>query len=166
MFFDSNRLPNYKKLINLEVISKKDGSDINYEELIGIWKFQSVWKKGSDEIDNISSSILQVFKALLELKKPISEKANQNYEIKNSINFGVFSIVFYGYALLKGTRPLLIFHFEKLKINLGNLTLINKKLKKPEENKMPFFSLIAISKERNWMCARGRGGGLAIWIKS
>ena len=166
MFFDSNRLPNYKKLINLEVISKKDGSGINYEELIGIWKFQSVWKKGSDEIDNISSSILQVFKALLELKKPISEKANQNYEIKNSINFGVFSIVFYGYALLKGTRPLLLFHFENLKINLGNLTLINKKLKKPEENKMPFFSLIAISKEHNWMCARGRGGGLAIWIKS
>lgn len=166
MFFDSNRLPNYKKLINLEVISKKDGSGINYEELIGIWKFQSVWKKGSDEIDNISSSILQVFKALLELKKPISEKANQNYEIKNSINFGVFSIVFYGYALLKGTRPLLLFHFENLKINLGNFTLINKKLKKPEENKMPFFSLIAISKEHNWMCARGRGGGLAIWIKS
>ena len=166
MFFDSNRLPNYKKLINLEVISKKDGSGINYEELIGIWKFQSVWKKGSDEIDNISSSILQVFKALLELKKPISEKGNQNYEIKNSINFGVFSIVFYGYALLKGTRPLLLFHFENLKINLGNFTLINKKLKKPEENKMPFVSLIAISKEHNWMCARGRGGGLAIWIKS
>ena len=43
---------------------------------------------------------------------------------------------------------------------------VNKPLKKPEEKQMPFFSLIAISKENNWMCARGRGGGLAIWIKS
>ena len=58
------------------------------------------------------------------------------------------------------------FFFENLIINFGNFTLVNKPLKKPEETQMPFFSLIAISKENNWMCARGRGGGLAIWIKS
>jgi hypothetical protein len=58
------------------------------------------------------------------------------------------------------------FFFENLIINIGNFTLVNKHLKKPEEKQMPFFSLIAISKEKNWMCARGRGGGLAIWIKS
>ena len=58
------------------------------------------------------------------------------------------------------------FFFENLIINLGSFNLVNKPLKKPEEKYMPFFSLIAISKENNWMCARGRGGGLAIWIKS
>jgi len=31
---------------------------------------------------------------------------------------------------------------------------------------MPFFSLVGISTKDNWLCARGRGGGLAIWVKS
>ena len=66
----------------------------------------------------------------------------------------------------QGTRPLLPFFVENLLINIGNFNLVKKLLKKPEEKKMPFFSLIAIGKEKNWMCARGRGGGLAIWIKS
>ena len=42
----------------------------------------------------------------------------------------------------------------------------DEELKKPEDKKMPFFSLIGISTKDKWMCARGRGGGLAIWIKS
>ena len=166
MIFDSKNFPEYKDIKNLESISKKDGSGIGYEDLIGTWKFNSVWKKGSKEIDNISSSILQVLTAKLELKKNNSQKNNIDFKIKNSISFGILSIIFYGQASLKGTRPLLPFFFENLIINIGNFTLFNKPLKKPEEKLMPFFSLIAISKENNWMCARGRGGGLAIWIKS
>ena len=42
----------------------------------------------------------------------------------------------------------------------------DEELKKPEDKKMPFFSLVGISTEDNWLCARGRGGGLAIWVKS
>ena len=38
--------------------------------------------------------------------------------------------------------------------------------KKPEEKKMPFFSLVGIRTKDNWLFARGRGGGLAIWGKS
>ncbi len=54
----------------------------------------------------------------------------------------------------------------KLIISISNWTIFNKELKKPEDKKMPFFSLIGISTKDKWMCARGRGGGLAIWIKS
>jgi len=39
-------------------------------------------------------------------------------------------------------------------------------LKKPEEKQMPFFSLVGISTKDDWFCARGWGGGLAIWVKS
>ena len=166
MFFESKQLPQYKEIINLETISKKDGSGIGYEDLIGTWKFNSVWKKGSEEIDNISSSILQVLSAKLELKKNNFHNNCEEFRIKNSISFGILSIIFCGQASLKGKRPLLPFFFENLIINFGSFTLVNKPLKKPEERQMPFFSLIAISKENNWMCARGRGGGLAIWIKS
>ena len=166
MILEAKKIPQYQEIKNLETISKKGGSGIRYEDLIGTWKFNSVWKKGSEEIDNISSSILQVLSAKLELKKNNSQDNSFDFRLKNSISFGILSIIFCGQASLKGPIPLLPFFFENLIINLGNFTLVNKPLKKPEEKQMPFFSLIAISKENNWMCARGKGGGLAIWIKS
>ena len=158
-------LPGIKELKLLEKNSQKNGSGIIYEELLGIWKFQYVWGKESDEIKNIPSSILQVLSAKLELKKKNKED-QLNFEIKNSINFGLLNIIFRGSAKLKGLRPLLKFYFEELKISIGNFPIFNKKLKKPEDKKMPFFSLIGISTKDKWMCARGRGGGLAIWLKS
>ena len=165
MILNAKKLPEYKEIKNLETISKKDGSGIRNEDLIGTWKFNSVWKKGSEEIDNMSSSILQVLSANLELKKKNSRNNINELNIINSIRFGILSVIFCGQASLKGNRPLLSFFFDNLKISIGNFTLVNKPLKKPEEKLMPFFSLIALNKENNWMCARGRGGGLAIWIK-
>ena len=133
--------------------------------MLGIWKFKYVWGKESDEIKNISSSILQVLSARLELK--IKNKEDQiNYEIKNSINFGLIKITFIGSAELKGIRPLLTFYFEELKISIKNFPILNKELKKPEDKKLPFFSLVGMSIKDKWLCARGRGGGLAIWVKS
>lgn len=165
MFLAAKKLPQYFEIKELERISKKDGSRIEHEDLIGTWKFNAVWKKGSEEIDNISSSILQVLSANLELKNN-SQNNKFDFKIRNSINFGILSIIFCGEALLKGTRPLLPFYFNNLIVKIGNFTLVNKSLKHPEEKQMPFFSLIALNKENNWLCARGRGGGLAIWIKS
>ena len=158
-------LPDIKELKILEKNSQKNGSGIIYEELLGIWKFQYVWGKESDEIKNIPSSILQVLSAKLELKKKNKED-QLNFEIKNSINLGLLNIIFTGDAELKGLRPLLTFCFEELKISIGNFPIFYKELKKPENRKMPFFSLIGISTKDKWMCARGRGGGLAIWVKS
>jgi len=157
--------PNIQELKRLEKNSQKNGSGIVYEELLGIWKFQYVWGKGSDEIKNIASSVLQVLSAKLELRKKNTED-QINFQIKNSIDFGLLNITFTGSAKLNGPRPLLTFYFENLTINIAKFPIIHKQLKKPEENKMPFFSLIGISSKDNWMCARGRGGGLAIWIKS
>ena len=160
-----NDLPDIKELKLLEKNSKKNGSGIVYEELLGIWKFQYVWGRKSDEIKKIPSSILQVLSAKLELKKKNKED-HLNFEIKNSIDFGLINIIFTGSAVLKGNRPLLNFYFEQLSINTGNFPIFYKQLKKPKDKKIPFFSLIGISTKDKWMCARGRGGGLAIWIKS
>ena len=157
--------PDIKELKLLEKNSQKNGSGIVYEELLGIWKFQYVWGKGSDEIKNIPSSILQVLSAKLELKKK-NKQDQPNFEINNSINLGLLNIIFIGSAELKGLRPLLTFYFEKLRINIGKFPIFDKQLQKPKDKKMPFFSLIGISTKDKWMCARGRGGGLAIWVKS
>ena len=44
MTLEAKKLPQYTEIKNLESISKKDGSGIEYEDLIGTWKFNSVWK--------------------------------------------------------------------------------------------------------------------------
>ena len=80
--------PDINEIKLLEKNSQKNGSGIVYEELLGIWKFKYVWGKGSDEIKNIPSSILQVLSARLELKSK-NKEGQINYEIKNSINFGL-----------------------------------------------------------------------------
>ena len=117
--------PGIKELKLLEKNSQKNGSGIIYEELLGIWKFQYVWGKESDELKNIPSSILQVLSAKLELKKKNKED-KLNFEIKNSINFGLLNIIFRGSAELKGLRPLLTFYFEELKISISNFPIFNK----------------------------------------
>ena len=157
--------PDINEIKLLEKISQKNGSGILYEELLGIWKFQYVWEKESDEIKNIPSSILQVLSARLELTSKNKED-QLNFEIKNSITFGLLNITFLGSAELKGLRPLLAFYFKELKISINSFQIFIKELKKPEDKKRPFFSLIGISTKENWLCARGRGGGLAIWVKS
>ena len=158
-------LPNINEIKILEKNSQKNGSGIVYEELLGKWKFQYLWGKESDEIKNIPSSILQVLSARLELKRKNKED-QLNFKIKNSVKLGLLNIFFTGSAELKGIRPLLIFYFEELKISISNFSIYKKKFKKPEDKKMPFFSLIGISTKNKWLCARGRGGGLAIWVKS
>ena len=37
MFLEAKKIPKYKEIKNLETISKKDGSGIRYEDLIGTW---------------------------------------------------------------------------------------------------------------------------------
>ena len=165
MIIKEYNFPNYDEIKNLEKIANKNGSCIKFEDLLGYWKLQYVFKKGDLSINNVSSSILQILSASLELTKSIGQNDEPTFEISNSIKFGVLSINFSGKAYLKGTRPLLPFYFEQLLIKILNIPIINTSLKNTDPKKRPFFSLIALGKEKKWLCARGKGGGLAIWIR-
>ncbi len=157
----SKSLPNYENLIELENLARKDGSGITSDSLVAIWRFFSVWKQGTDREDLISSSLLRSFLASLEIKRDISN----HFSIVNSITFGFLSIRFLGTGTLKGNQPLLPFFFNSIEFSIGKRVLFSRKLEQPEEKDMPFFALISIDKHGKWLSARGRGGGLALWIK-
>ena len=40
--------PSLDKLKELEKSARVDGSGIEFDSLLGLWKFNSVWKQGSD----------------------------------------------------------------------------------------------------------------------
>mgnify|MGYP001272071154 CR=1 FL=1 len=163
MVVDKINLPSLEKLIELEKKARVEGSGIDYDSLLGLWKFNSVWEQGSDKENSISSTLLQVLSASLELKKETQNPEKELFTITNSIQFGLLSLRFSGIAKLERKQPLLPFSFDCIQIKLASLLILKKSLPTPEQNKRPFFALIAIDSNGKWLSARGKGGGLALW---
>ena len=162
----SINIPCLNKLLELERLSRREGSGIDFYSLIGFWNFVSVWKQESDKEDLISSALLRLFSASLELRKDQNKEEVLRFDIKNSIQFGALLIQFIGSGELKGSQPLLPFFFERIELRLADNILYSRTLDKPDERDRPFFALIAIDENGNWLAARGRGGGLALWVKN
>ncbi len=158
-------LPALEELLDLEILARKEGSGIQFDSLIGLWRFVSVWKQGTDQEDSISSALLRLFSASLELSKDETSDELNRFNIINSIQFGSLLIRFTGSGKLKQPQPLLPFFFKCIELKLGNIVLFSRTLDTPEEKNMPFFALIAIEESGGWLSARGRGGGLALWMK-
>ena len=161
----SCKLPDKEKLIELEKFAKKQGSGIEFDSIIGIWKFISIWKKDIDEEDPVFSSLLRVFSANLEFKKGISAKDSSEFPVIASIQFGIFTLEFSGSGSLKGKQPLLAFFLNLIELKSGSNTLLSRSLKEPEDKKKSFFALIALEENGKWLSARGQGGSLVIWLK-
>ncbi len=157
-------LPSLDKLKELEKSARVDGSGIEYDSLLGLWKFTSVWKQGSNTEDKISSTLLQVLSASLELKVDTQNSEEEKFTIANEIKFGLLSVRFSGYANLERKQPLLPFYFECIQIKLASLAILKRSLPAPDKKKRPFFALIAIDPNGKWLSARGKGGGLALWV--
>ena len=157
------KFPSLERLLELEKKARIDGSGINYESILGLWKFNSVWKQGADKENNISSTLLQVLSASLELKRNPQEEENELFTIVNSIRFGLLTLKFTGIANLERKQPLLPFSFDCIQLKLFSITILEKSLPAPKQNKRPFFALIALDANGKWFSARGKGGGLALW---
>ena len=164
---DGNRmdLPSLEKLKELEKIARVEGSGIEFDSLLGLWKFNSVWKQGSDTEDSISSTFLQVLSASLELKKDKQNPEEEKFTIANSIKFGLLTLRFSGYANLERKQPLLPFSFDCIQIKLASFSILKKSIPAPDQKNRPFFALVAIDPNGKWLSARGKGGGLALWIR-
>ncbi len=156
-------IPNKLELIKLEKTARVDGSGIDFKSLIGLWKLKSVWKQASNKEDSISSTLLQVLSASLELRKADNAKDDKQFTIGNSIQFGLLSIGFTGLANLERKQPILTFYFDCLQIKLGTIVVLKKSLPIPVKQSRPFFALIAMDNDAKWLSARGKGGGLALW---
>ena len=137
-------LPSLDKLKELEKNARVEGSGIEFDSLLGLWKFNSVWKQGSDTEDTISSTLLQVLSASLELRKDTQSPEEEKFIIANAIKFGLLSLKFSGYANLERKQPLLPFSFNCIQIKLASLTILKISVATPDQKKRPFFALIAI----------------------
>ena len=137
------------------------GTGLKSSDLLGCWYLQTVWSKGDQKANPFSSWMLRSLDARLMINAELGDNCRE-LRLSNAVNLGPVELKFQGPGLLKGKRPLLIFHFDSLTLRIGGIVLLKKALPAPEQKRTPFFALI----ERNpdgWMAARGRGGGLALW---
>ncbi len=158
-------LPSFQQLLELEKTAKEKGSKIEIESLIGSWKFYSVWQKGKDNQDSLSSLILRLISANLDLLLDKKDEESMPLVIINSVKFILISIKFLGRAELIGDQPRLSFFFDFLEVRFGKIPLFNSSIDVPQKKDRPFFSLIALDEEGKWLASRGRGGGMAVWLK-
>ena len=159
------RLPDKKKLIELEKLAKNQGSGIESDSIIGNWKFISIWKKDIDEEDPIFSSLLRAFSAKIEFTKALLTENSKELSVIVSIQFGLLTIAFSGTGYLKGKQPLLPFFLNKIELKSGSKILLTRSLKEPEEKDKSFFSMIALEENDELLSARGQGGAVVIWLK-
>ena len=160
------KLPNKKKLIELEKNATIKGSGIEFNSLVGDWKFVSIWEQDTDKEDSIFSSLLRFFSANLALTNDISTDNSPKFLISVSIQFGLFSINFSGTAFLKGEQPSLPFFLNLIEFKSGSRILMSKSLKEPVDKEKLFFSLIASGNSGEWLSARGQGGALFLWLRN
>ena len=161
----SIKLPDKEKLINLEKLAKDQGSGIEFESLIGNWKFVSIWKKDRDEEDHVFSSLLRVFSANIEFQKEISTNNSPKFSVITSIRFGLLTMEFSGSGYLRGKQPLLAFFINLIELKLRSNILLRRSLIGPKAKEELFFTLIALENNGDWLSARGQGGALVLWLK-
>jgi hypothetical protein len=158
-------LPDSAELLNLERNSRRQGTALVAADLLGIWRLQRVWPRRGGEPSGPSSALLRGLGARLEISAaPLPSSApgqGEELGLVNAVGLGPLELRFEGRARLAGPRPLLWFGFDQLQLRFGSQVLLQRPLPPAAAQRQPFFALIG--KGPDWLAARGRGGGLAVW---
>jgi hypothetical protein len=165
-------IPNGEVVLELERLSRRQGSGLTAEQLLGRWRLQLLWGKGRAQPNPTTAALLRGLQASLSLSTPEATPDGTAPEsgdltVANSVQLGALQLRFSGSGTLRGRRPLLEFWFDQLELRLGRQTLWRQAIsRQPEPRQRPFFALIARSgaADNDWLLARGRGGGLALWV--
>lgn len=148
-------------VLALEQAARLQGTGLAKADLPGFWQLHQTWSRRGSESPALNIRLLRGLQACL-----ILESRNGELSIANQVSLGPVRLRFDGTAELRGRRPLLAFSFTSMRLQVGSLTVLTQSLPAPTPQRQPFFALIAMGADRSWLCARGRGGGLALWIKA
>ena len=152
---------NAETILALEQTARSQGSEIQPTSLEGVWRLKQTWTREGNRPSPGTDPLLRSLGAQFSLSS-----SSDGWTIVNQVMLGALRLRFEGPARLSGPRPLLLFHFRTVELTLGSITLLNRSIPEPPSQRQPFFALIATSANGQWLTARGRGGGLALWMKS
>lgn len=165
-------IPEAQWLLERERRSRREGSGLSQAVLVGSWRLERIWSKGSLRPAAIGATLLRGLAARLQLAPGDdgADAGGETMRMVNSVRLGALELRFDGVGRLQGRRPLLVFSFDRLRLLLAGRVLIERTLPSPDPLRRPFFALIAAEgpgegASHGWLAARGRGGGLALWLR-
>lgn len=164
-------------LLEAEKAAKRDKISYSFESLQGKWRLY--FATGTRKVRERGGIMLgkgyylpKFIPAYISFStNSTGEIAPDRGEISNQIKLGSFLLKFTGPLQYLGKKNLLAFDFTQIQISMFNRVVYKGKFGKNSNEdfysksigKLPFFAFFIVTKEL--ISARGRGGGLAIWIK-
>jgi hypothetical protein len=176
----SPRLPGkdiVEALLTLEKDAKQQRSRIEVASLIGDWRLAFATSGKIRPSDRRRSGFYwpKITPARISFHpNPESENPHSSpLWIQNQIRLGQLELTLSGFARYLEPKNLLAFDFTQLQVQIFSKTLYQGKFpsQTTAENfaeqpigKVAFFSFFAV--RDRWIAARGKGGGLALWVRN
>ncbi|UKO97195.1 hypothetical protein [Nostoc sp. UHCC 0870] len=176
-----NQRPTTEEVVNAllaaETIAKKQRLNYNFESLVGQWRlcFATGTKKARESGGIVLGKgwyVPKLATIYISFKATPEEDLNSG-EIGNQVQLGSISLQLTGPAKYLGKKNILAFDFTQMFLSLFGRTIYQQNIRsgKGESEdfynqpiaKLPFFAFFLVNADL--IAARGRGGGLALWIR-
>jgi hypothetical protein len=177
----NHQLPTKEEIVNAllaaETVAKQQRLNYNFESLVGKWRlcFATGTKKARERGGIILGKGWYVPKLVtihISFSATLESDVNRG-EIANQVQLGQILLQLTGPAKYLGKKNILAFDFTKMFLCLFGRTVYQQQIrsgKSQSENfdnqpiaKLPFFAFFLVNTDL--IAARGRGGGLALWIR-
>ncbi|QLE57088.1 hypothetical protein [Nostoc sp. TCL26-01] len=164
-------------LLQAEKVAKQQQLTNNFESLIGKWRlcFATGTKKAKARGGIILGKgwYIPQFIAIHLAFSYASEQDLTRGEISNQVQWSTVTLKLTGPAKHLGKKNLLAFDFTQMLINVFGRTIYRQQIRSGKMQtedfytqpitKLPFFAFFIVTEDL--IAARGRGGGLALWIR-
>ncbi|MDZ8050907.1 MAG: hypothetical protein RMX68_023395 [Aulosira sp. ZfuVER01] len=164
-------------LLAAEKTAKQERLAYNFESLVGKWRLcfatgtRKVRKRGGIVLGK--GLYMPKFAAAHISFNASSEEDLGRGEITNQVQVGSVLVKLTGPAKYLDKKNLLAFDFTQMQISLFSRVVYNGQIRSGQVQngdfysqpiaKLPFFAFFLVTKD--FIAARGRGGGLALWIR-
>ncbi len=159
-------------LLQLERTAKRDKHRISVHALLGTWRlcFSAGKKAKFQSGEPVGSGFYVPKLAIASITFARNDESEHSLTVKNELQVGPLTVRFTGPARYPDKKNLLVFDFTHLQIRCFGIKVYSGKVGKRDKqsfadtaiSKLPFFAFFAATDD--YIAARGRGGGLAIWI--
>ncbi|MGF1521803.1 MAG: hypothetical protein ACFBSF_05720 [Leptolyngbyaceae cyanobacterium] len=162
-------------LLELEKAAKQNRQVIGRQSLLGTWRLCfSAGKQARYQSGQPTGNGFYIPKiAIAQISFTLAKDNPEQLTVANELRVGPFQIRFTGPARYLGKKNLLAFDFTQLEVRCFDVRLYRGAVRSQKREgrsfedtaiaKLPFFAFFAATD--NYIAARGRGGGLAIWVK-
>ncbi|QMS89599.1 hypothetical protein HUN01_19180 [Nostoc edaphicum CCNP1411] len=164
-------------LLQAEKAAKQQRLNYPFESLVGKWQlcFVTGTKKARKRGGILLGKGLYVPKFIaihVSFDATLQQDSNKG-EISNQVEFGPVLLKLTGPVQYLGKKNLLAFDFNQMLISLFGRVVYNRPIRAGQIQtedfynqpiaKLPFFAFFLVTED--FIAARGRGGGLAFWIR-